>query len=248
MEGMPRTTRQQLDAAVGALKGQKSPVDQANFDIPVSVTQLFPGNYHAFAIDLGGNLSAESATTVVVRQASHLNSVLSFSFNGFTPQPVGQIVGTDISVGVLIGTDLTSLVANFSLSPLAKAYVGLVRQYSGVTPNNFSKPVVYTVEAEDGYVLEYTVTVSFYSSIDQQPEYLRIKTYPNPFSDHLIISLNQAADRVEIVSMTGQTMVSLIDPERDVAILKTDTWMKGIYLVRYFQDGRYAGTVKVVKY
>jgi hypothetical protein len=55
-----------------------------------------------------------------------------------------------ISVEVPYGTVLTALVPTFTLSFGATAQVGLTEQESGVTPNNFTAPVSYTVFAEDG--------------------------------------------------------------------------------------------------
>ncbi len=57
-------------------------------------------------------------------------------------------------------TDLTALKATFSLPPGATLKVGEVVQESGVTANDFTKPVIYTVVAQDGKtVQQYTVTI-----------------------------------------------------------------------------------------
>ena len=247
LEGIPRSTKQQLDAAVGALKGQKSAVTFANIDVPVSTHQLLPGNYRAFAVDNNGNLSAESAATVVITQASHLNSILGISFNGLTPPAFGQIVGTDIFIRVQVGTPLAALVAYYILSPLAKAYVGLVEQNNGVTPNNFTNPVVYTIEAEDGYTMEYKVTVSFASAIGDQEWFNSIKAYPNPVEDRLTLEMTQPADRIQIVNALGQTVNDLREPGRNVVVIETGSWMKGIYFIRYFRERKYIGVQKIIK-
>ncbi len=247
IEGVPRSTRQELDAAVGALKGQKALVTAANVDVPVSVYQLMPGIYRAFAIDAQNNLSAESSEAVVITEASHLKSILAYSFNSLTPPATGQIVGTDISVKVPVGTVVTSLVANFTLSPMAKAYVGLVEQNNGVSPNNFTNPVVYTVEAEDGSTLEYTVTVSFYTGIDLKEWFSEIKTYPNPFSDRLTIEMTQPAERIHIINTLGQTVYDINKPGNDVVVIETGSWMKGIYFVRYYLQNKCAGVQKVIR-
>ncbi|TSA35255.1 MAG: hypothetical protein D4R64_10085 [Porphyromonadaceae bacterium] len=247
LEGIPRSTKQQLDAAVGALKGQKSVVTFANIDIPVSTHQLLPGNYRAFAVDNNGNLSTESAATVVITQASHLNSILGFSFNGLTPQAIGQIVGTDIFIRVQVGTPLTALVASYILSPLAKAYVGLVEQNNEVTPNNFTNPVVYTIEAEDGSTMEYQVTVSFASAIGDQAWFNSTKAFPNPVADRLTLEMTQPADRIQIVNALGQTVSDLREPGRNVVVIETDAWMKGIYFIRYFREEKCVGVQKIIR-
>ncbi|MGV3529765.1 MAG: DUF6242 domain-containing protein [Flavisolibacter sp.] len=58
-------------------------------------------------------------------------------------------------------TDVSSLVAVFSIVPNASVTVGSTPQVSGTTANNFSQPVVYTVTSENGKVTrQYTVNVN----------------------------------------------------------------------------------------
>ncbi len=63
-----------------------------------------------------------------------------------------------ISVTVPYGTDVTSLIAFFS-STGAEITVNGVEQESGVTENDFSSPVTYSVTAEDDSTVDYIVTV-----------------------------------------------------------------------------------------
>ena len=56
------------------------------------------------------------------------------------------------------GTDVTALVASFSLVGDAVTVEG-VAQTSGGTANDFTDPVTYTIEAADGSTRTYTVTV-----------------------------------------------------------------------------------------
>ena len=63
-----------------------------------------------------------------------------------------------VTVNVPFGTDVTSLVADFSVSGVATTVNG-VEQESGVTANDFEDPVAYTVKAEDNSTTDYTVTV-----------------------------------------------------------------------------------------
>ena len=96
---------------------------------------------------------------------SSANDITAFSFmpaynNGFISQTVsGFISGTNITAWVPHGTDCTSLVATFSTNGQT-VQVGGALQQSGVTPNNFTHPVVYTVTAQDDSAKNYTVTVS----------------------------------------------------------------------------------------
>ena len=76
----------------------------------------------------------------------------------------GDINPTDrtISLTVPSGTDVTGLVATFTLVTGASAKVGTTSQASGSTPNNFSSPVGYTVfkTTEPSKIAIWTVTVT----------------------------------------------------------------------------------------
>ncbi len=69
---------------------------------------------------------------------------------------------TDHSVTATLpyGTDVTALVATFTLSEEATAKVVDVEQVSGTTANDFTNPVVYTVTAQDGTTQDWTVTIA----------------------------------------------------------------------------------------
>jgi gliding motility-associated-like protein len=71
------------------------------------------------------------------------------------------IEGADISLKVVFGTDLSQLKPEFTLSEGATAWISETVQQSGVTPNDFTKAVVYTVRSEDEQVFtDYTVNIS----------------------------------------------------------------------------------------
>ncbi|MBP8933039.1 MAG: hypothetical protein KBG67_01250 [Candidatus Atribacteria bacterium] len=66
---------------------------------------------------------------------------------------------TIITLTVPYGTDVSNLVATFTTSEGSTVTVGSVIQESGVTPNDFSRPVEYMVTAQDG-VSKKTYTIS----------------------------------------------------------------------------------------
>jgi hypothetical protein len=247
MEGVPMSTKQQLDAAVGARKGQKAAVGAANTDTPVSTHQLMPGNYRAVAVDIHGNPSANSSSIVMVTMASHLKLILEYSFSELSPPAAGQIIGTDIFVKVPVGTPLNALVASFTLTPLATAFVGLVQQNEGFTPNNFTNPVIYTIEAEDGTTVEYTVTVSFGTFAEGSDLSGSFRMYPNPVADRLIIELPQQADRIQVVSVSGQEIMDIPEPGSSGVVIDASRWMRGSYLVRIYRSGRVLAVHPVVR-
>lgn len=89
--------------------------------------------------------------------------ILSFTFRaadntGLTVDISGIINGNEIEVPAIGLSNVRSLVASF-ISSGKSVRVGAVEQISSVTPNDFSKPLVYTVTASDGSKQEYTVSV-----------------------------------------------------------------------------------------
>ena len=69
------------------------------------------------------------------------------------------ISGLAISVTVPYGSDLKNLVASFTFIG-STVTVGDTLQSSGITQNDFSSPVSYTVTAEDKSTSVYVVTVT----------------------------------------------------------------------------------------
>lgn len=65
-----------------------------------------------------------------------------------------------VTLTVPYGTNVTALVATFTLSDGATAKVGETAQASGTTPNNFTEPVIYTITSLDGTTQNWTVTVT----------------------------------------------------------------------------------------
>ena len=94
------------------------------------------------------------------------NTISSFSFQAFDNSDpwlytdvTADITANEITAEVFRDVDVSSLAARFSHSG-ASIQVGGVSQNSGITINNFSNPVVYTVTSESGIAQAYTVTVN----------------------------------------------------------------------------------------
>lgn len=101
-----------------------------------------------------------STSTYVVAVAVALNSakaITAYSLNGVAG--IINEANKTIAVTVPYGTDVTTLVATFTITG-ANVTVGATPQISGTTANNFVSPVIYTVTAADGSFVNYTVTVA----------------------------------------------------------------------------------------
>jgi len=88
---------------------------------------------------------------------SDSKEITAFSID--SPSITGTISGNTISFTVPFATDITALVAVFSTTG-ETVTIGSTEQISGTTVNDFTNSVVYTVTAENGSTINYTVTFS----------------------------------------------------------------------------------------
>ncbi|HAZ03973.1 MAG TPA: hypothetical protein DCY97_17645 [Marinilabiliales bacterium] len=102
--------------------------------------------------------------TYIVNKNAFVNTetkVLTYSFAAQTGAATINETNQTVTVEVAYGTNVANLVASFTLSTGATAKVGTDAQVSGVTANNFTNPVVYTITAEDAATTQdWTVTVT----------------------------------------------------------------------------------------
>lgn len=113
-------------------------------------------------------------------------NITAFSFA--TPAATGAISGTDINVTVPVATDVTALVATFTHTGASIA-IGAVAQVSGVTANDFTSAVTYTVTDSGGNTQDYVVTVTISQvSVAMLAELRRLVAEPTTttYSDALL--------------------------------------------------------------
>lgn len=91
---------------------------------------------------------------------SALKYILSFSLAEQTGVAVIDSAAKTVDIKVEAGTNVTALIATFTLSEGATAAVGATPQVSGTTANNFTSPVTYVVTALDGSTQNWTITVT----------------------------------------------------------------------------------------
>lgn len=99
--------------------------------------------------------------TVTEAAVNTETDILTYSFPEETSAATIDATEKTIDIEVAWNADVTALVADFTLSYGATAAVAGTDQESGVTANDFTNPVVYTVTAEDGTTdTDWTVTVT----------------------------------------------------------------------------------------
>jgi D-alanyl-D-alanine carboxypeptidase len=101
----------------------------------------------------------------------NISSVTAFSFqqagNAIPVASTAAISGNSINIFLPPGTNVNALVATYQLSDSATVTVNGTQQRSGVTPNDFSNPVTYTITSLNGASKIYNVYLTTnISSID----------------------------------------------------------------------------------
>jgi hypothetical protein len=136
-------------------KIQSSGVTAFNYTVPVIYTVT------------AEDRTTQNYTLSVIVASVDSKAITAFSFKDAAGVVrIGTINGTDINVTMPSGTDVTGLKAIFQTTG-QKVTVGATTQVSGVTSNDFSLPVIYTVSAANGTAQNYTVTVTAAASSDK---------------------------------------------------------------------------------
>jgi bacillolysin len=152
----------------------------------------------------------------------------SFSFPSLTPAANATITGTNVSVTVPSTTNISALIASFSVSPLAQASIGSTKQISSVTSNNFTNPVIYTIKAEDGTTKNYTVTVSKNTGVGtiSRPAF---NIYPNPANSTFTVDV-KGNFTYELIDISGKSVRK--GNGQDKEVISIADIAKGIYILR----------------
>jgi len=108
---------------------------------------------------------------VIVSVANNTDTdILTYSF----PEPTDTVIINStmhtIDVTIEYGTDLTNLIAEFTLSSDASAFIGPVRQESGISANDFSSDVIYTVLAGDSVTTQDWIVTVIYNEPDTETD------------------------------------------------------------------------------
>ncbi len=162
-------------------------------------------------------------------------NILTYSFEEQHSPAVIDDVNHTVTVVVNEGTSLDALVATFTLSDGATAKIGAVDQESGVTENNFTDPVIYTVTAEDGTTTQpWTVTVSVYVGIEDV-ENSALAIYPNPNNGNFTLDFTNINGKVnyQIYDTKGSIIISDDFVANGSAIKEVSlNLVPGVYFVR----------------
>jgi hypothetical protein len=227
--------------AIGCGGGSSHPADASMRDVSASDASA----------DSASDAPVDSASDAPVDSARGSDrDITDFEFlaannPGLTTDATSTLTYSPTSVSSLrvalpTGTDVTAFVATFTTTG-ANVSVGTTVQVSGVTANNFTGPVTYTVTAGDGSTRTYVVTVTtptFAAAGDfatgQSPRYTAVGDFnadgkpdlavPNLNSGTVSILLDTTATgataatfaaKVDLATNAGPTAAAIADLDGD---------------------------------
>ncbi len=161
---------------------------------------------------------------------------LSFDFlmqhnPGLSFDITGEIVGNEVYLEVPPGTDLTSLVADFEVRGVY-VFADNIIQEPGITPNDFSDPLVYHLE---GYAYnDWTIHVDILTDIIQHQLH-SVVIGPNPSAGKINIGNVNGID-VKIFNLLGNVVFEQPAYLNDKSLI-IDDLPQGIYFVELAKEG-----------
>lgn len=170
--------------------------------------------------------------------SSNGKDITAFSFPSLNPPVVGVINGTNITVDIPWSTtsDLSKLVATFSVSAFTTVKVDTTTQVSGVTVNNFSNaattPKQYVVKAQDGSSKTYMVRVNSVNAVEEVLLH-EMKVYPNPSKGVLNIEL-MGAFSYEVIDLNGRMV--LAGKGSDASKVELSNLADGLYRLQVLNE------------
>ena len=188
---------------------------------------------------IAGNGNNKDWTVVIDFLPNSENEILEYKFlvenNPNLPWDIScEIVENAITADVPIGTDLSSLIATFTLSDYATAFVNGIPQQSGVTANNFYNAVNYQIEAENGDINNYSVSVIMTGTQSISINF-RFFICPNPATDNIIVTIDNALNEESFVSIfdfKGQQVIQHNFQNHKRIEMDVSTLPKGVYLMK----------------
>ena len=128
---------------------------------------------------------------------------LTFSIQNQVSSTIDPLSHT-VSVIMPMGTSLDSLIAVFTSSEGSIVNINTVRQHSGITVNDFTSPLVYSIIAEDGSTrIDWTVSVS--AIPNNSAEFFAFSV-----NNQLSADINSVNHTISIIVPLGTNIDSLI--------------------------------------
>ncbi len=189
-------------------------------------------NVTGIAMEFNGTAQLAARNLADIYLISNAKAITSFAFNALSPAVTATIneAAKTIAATVPAGTNRTALVPTIAVSSKAT-----VSPASGEA-RDFTNPVVYTVTAEDGSTVTYTVTVSLATGIDD-PLSGRVKLYPIPARTEIYAEGIEDVTLIEIFDVTGNKHITEICDGENVREIPVGKLSRGVYFMRLTTPG-----------
>ena len=211
--------------------------ESVDVHVEMNSKNIVPGTYETqLVIKSTDPLQPDYPIPVTLNVLLDQAGILSFVFDEQVGESEINEQTNTIDVLVEANADLSNLVAQFSLSEGATAYVDGVTQVSGTTANAFIEPVVYNVVAEDGTSqVDWTVTVSKELSSPDIAE-RKFSIHPNPTDGLFTLELMgcHAAEKqyLEVYGIYGNVVMRKELSGQSRHLLDLTGSPGGVYFVR----------------
>ncbi len=90
--------------------------------------------------------------------------------------------------------------------------------------NDFSSPVTYTIEAENGEIQEWTIIVTEATVGINAVSEKEFSIYPNPTNGRINIETNKQIKKITILNISGKIILETTNTEIDLSKQKTGTY------------------------
>ena len=174
---------------------------------------------------------AEKGVYYAVGKRNLLSSkkdIISFDFLNMDPIVRGTVGSSNVNLAVPFGTDVTKLKPTFTHSPKSKVFVGSTEQVSGVSSQNYTGQVVYTIKAEDNSTKNYTVNVTVMATSVEDLISSKTKLYPIPTQAKLYLDYPGTFD-YEVKSVLGQSITA--GAGINTTTISTSSLTSGVYFI-----------------
>ncbi|MBN2613707.1 MAG: right-handed parallel beta-helix repeat-containing protein [Bacteroidales bacterium] len=210
----------------------------AKIGTTVQVSNVTANNFSQnliYTITAENGVVEQNWTVSVTVDLNNENDILSFSVEEQTSAAVINKSEHTVYIQVAKGTDVSNLIANFTLSGDARAIVNGINQVSGITGNDYSNNLVYIIEAQDGTQQIWTVTVEVNTTGIEETAITGITLFPNPVTEFINISsslINNSLVIIELIDINGCVVFQreiFVQEELNVTLYFNKVMSAGIY-------------------
>lgn len=192
----------------------------------LTIEDLKPGFYTYYLVSYatGDVMSMPEENEVSFEILSGENEITAFDFADIDEISV-DIRNDSVIVMIQQGTDLSALKPNITVS------TGASVSPAGVTAQDFTSDVSYTVTAANGLTRDYIVVVN--TNVGISPGFMKLfNVYPNPANDVLKVE-GYRIHTIEIVDLAGKKMAvkEFNNPVR-FGTMDVSSLQSGLYLIK----------------